>query len=318
MLQQTTVAAVGPYFMRFLKRWPTVEALAKAELEEVLQMWAGLGYYRRARNLHACAQKIVAEYEGFFPSEEKELLILPGLGAYTAAAIRAIAFDLPANVVDGNVERVVARLFNVQTPLPQAKKEIRALALTLLPSGRFGDYAQALMDLGATLCSPRSPRCELCPWVGACSARLKGMAEALPRRAPKKPKPLRRATAFVALDEKGRVFLRKRPSQGLLADMMETPSTPWEEGLAISWPKAKALAPFPAKWKLLSGLVHHTFTHFDLELSVAFAVISKPPLNVGGVWMSREKLGAAALPSVMRKVLRHGLLRRSEEKGGKR
>lgn len=301
MLQQTTVAAVSPYYAKFLKRWPTVQSLAQSELDQVLQMWAGLGYYRRARNLHACAQWIAWERGGVFPFEEKELLRLPGLGPYTAAAIRAIAFDLRANVVDGNVERVMARLFNVQTPLPAAKKELRGLAETLLPSSRFGDYAQALMDLGATVCSPQNPKCALCPWGSACLAKKEGRPDVLPRREAKKSKPLRRAIAFVAWNEKGEVFLRQRPFSGLLAGMMEVPSSDWEENLRPAWPKMRSKAPFPAEWKLLKGLVHHTFTHFDLELSVAVATISGP--RQGGVWVFETK--DQALPSVMRKILRH-------------
>ncbi len=302
MLQQTTVAAVGPYFMKFVKRWPTVRSLAAASQDEIYQMWAGLGYYRRAKNLHLCAKELA---KNGFPKTEKGLLNLPGIGPYTAAAIAAIAFDQRANVVDGNVERVVARLFNIRQALPQAKKKIRALAETLLPESRFGDYAQALMDLGATVCVPGKPKCGLCPWADVCAARAKGTAESLPRRAAKKAKPVRRGVAFVARDAKGAVFLRQRPETGLLAGMMEVPSTPWEEKPMPAWPKARAAAPFKASWRLLSGPVHHTFTHFDLELSVAVAKLSgrRPK----GLWVRPEDWGDQALPSVMRKVLRRAL-----------
>jgi len=301
MLQQTTVAAVGPYFMAFLKRWPTVKALAAADLDQVLQMWAGLGYYRRARGLHACARVIMETYGGLFPSDEKELRALPGLGPYTAAAIRAIAFDQRANVVDGNVERVMARLFTVSTPLPQAKKELTVLAETLLPKARYGDYAQALMDLGATVCTPKSPKCASCPWLRVCAAQAQDDPTAWPRRGKPKAKPVRRGLAFVAWNAKGCVFLQTRSDSGLLAGMMEVPSTAWTEGPMLSWAKARVQEPFSADWVVLSGLVHHPFTHFDLELGVAVATISGKPK---GLWVAPEDLQAQALPSLMRKVLR--------------
>ena len=197
MLQQTTVATVGDYFRRFVERWPTVEALAAAPLDDVLSAWAGLGYYARARNLHACAQAVAERHGGRFPEDEAGLLALPGIGPYTAAAIRAIAFDQPASAVDGNVERVIARLFAIETPLPDAKPEIHARAAELVPQQRAGDYAQAMMDLGATVCTPRNPRCVICPLMDGCRARQLGIAEELPRRAPKADKPTRRGLAFV-------------------------------------------------------------------------------------------------------------------------
>lgn len=312
MLQQTSVAAVEGYFRRFVRKWPRLKELAAADLDEVLAMWAGLGYYRRARGLHACAKILVEEYRGVFPASEVELRKLPGFGPYTAAAVAAIAFDQKANVVDGNVERVVARLFAVQTPLPTAKKDLKALAATLLPESRFGDYAQALMDLGATVCVPRNPKCSLCPWQGVCQGRKNGIASELPRREEAKPKPLRRAFIFVAFDPRGRVFLQKRPTQGLLGGMLEAPSTPWTEKKALSWAKAKGLAPFKASWRLLSGGVHHTFTHFDLELSVACAVLS-PSERREGFWLAEKELDKAALPSVMHKVLRYARAQRERE-----
>lgn len=312
MLQQTTVTAVAPYFIKFLGRWPTLASLAAASLDEVFQMWAGLGYYRRARGLHACAQALVNEHGGVFPSCEDELLDLPGIGPYTAAAIAAIAFDQRANVVDGNVERVMARVFNVQTPLPAAKKELKALAAANLPQARFGDYAQALMDLGATVCTPRSPKCGACPWKAACQARTLGTAETLPARLKPKAKPKRYATAFVAFDAKGRVLLRQRPPEGLLASMMEVPSSPWQDGKELVWTQARRYAPVKGKWTLLPVRVYHTFTHFDLELGVA---VADKVAQASGKWVAQADLADEALPSVMRKVL---AVARAEVKQAKR
>ncbi|MDD3182037.1 MAG: A/G-specific adenine glycosylase [Alphaproteobacteria bacterium] len=300
MLQQTTVTAVAPYFIKFLGRWPTLADLAAASLDEVFQMWAGLGYYRRARGLHACAQTLVKEYDGVFPSSEDDLLKLSGIGPYTAAAIAAIAFDQRANVVDGNVERVMARLYNVETPLPKAKKEIKEHAAQNLPTLRYGDYAQALMDLGATVCTPRNPKCAVCPWQAVCQARILGCAEDLPVRLKAKPKPKRYATAFVLRDSKGRVLLRQRPPEGLLASMMEVPSTPWQEGKGLVWEAARRYAPIQGAWTLLSGNVYHTFTHFDLELCVA---VASGAGRVKGKWVKQADWETEALPSVMKKIL---------------
>ena len=304
MLQQTTVAAVGPYFIRFVGRWPTLASLAKASLDEVFQMWAGLGYYRRARSLHECATVLMRDYGGVFPQEYDELLKLPGLGPYTAAAVAAIAFDRRANVVDGNVERVMARVFAVMEALPKSKQKLKHLAAENLPTSRYGDYAQALMDLGATICTPRSPKCDACPWRGACRACALGIAESLPKREVKTAKPVRRAFAFVLQDKNGQYLLRKRPPKGLLASMMEIPSTPWNAGKKLAWGQAEGYAPAKTKWKLLSGVVHHTFTHFELELQVAVASVSGArALSVDGVWVKPSALADQALPSVMRKVL---------------
>lgn len=311
MLQQTTVAAVGPYYAKFLKKWPNLRALAQAELDDVLRMWAGLGYYRRARFLLACAQKLVRDDGGVFPRDEKALRALPGLGPYTAAAIRAIAFDLRANVVDGNVERVMSRLYAVSAPLPGAKKKLVALAEKMLPTERYGDYAQALMDLGATICAPQSPKCQACPWRGACRAYALGDPQDFPRRNKPKDKPVRRGVAFVAFDRQGGVFLRKRPEEGLLAGLMEVPSTPWLEAPMPTAAKAFLKAPFAARWRLLDGIVHHTFTHFDLELAVAVAAI---PRRSKGLWVAPEELDGQALPSAMRKVLRRAFRERKGER----
>ena len=309
MLQQTTVATVGDYFHRFVKRWPTVEALAAAPIDDVLSAWAGLGYYARARNLHACAQTVVAQHAGKFPEDEAGLLALPGIGRYTAAAIRAIAFDHPASAVDGNVERVIARLFAIETPLPDAKIEIAARAAELVPNERAGDYAQAMMDLGATVCVPKSPRCVICPLMQGCKGRARGLAEELPRRAPKREKPTRRGLAFVLSRKDGAILLRKRPARGLLGGMDEVPSSAWREG-KLSLDEALKEAPVPANWKVLEGGVRHTFTHFHLELVVAHATATTSrlaKLSPGTAWVTLDKLTERALPTVMRKIIAHAV-----------
>ena len=309
MLQQTTVATVGDYFRRFVERWPTVEALAAAPIDEVLSAWAGLGYYARARNLHACALAVAGPHGGRFPGDEAALLALPGIGAYTAAAIRAIAFDQPASAVDGNVERVIARLYAIETPLPDAKTEIKARAARLVPAERAGDYAQAMMDLGATVCTPRNPRCVICPLMAACKARKAGLAEDLPRRAPKAVKPTRRGLAFVLSRKDGAILLRKRPAKGLLGGMDEVPSSPWREG-KLATDKALGDAPVPARWQILDGLVRHTFTHFHLELTVARATATTgglAKLAPGTSWCTVDRMTERALPTVMRKVIAHAV-----------
>lgn len=309
MLQQTTVAAVKPYYETFLERWPRVEALAAADLDEVLQAWAGLGYYARARNLHACARVVATEHGGRFPETAAALKRLPGIGDYTAAAIAAIAYGARAVVVDGNVERVIARRFAVEEPLPGAKPRLRALAETLTPGERPGDYAQAVMDLGATICIVRQPRCAICPWMADCAGRRAGIAETLPRRAPKAERPTRHGAAFWISDGAGAVLLRRRPEAGLLGGMMEVPSTEWAEA-PPSLAAARSAAPFAAAVEPLPGLVRHTFTHFHLELAVlAGRVEGKAPGSGAeeGVWVAVERLGEQALPSLMRKVAAHAL-----------
>lgn len=305
MLQQTTVAAVAPYFRRFLERWPDIRSLAAAPVEEVMREWAGLGYYARARNLHACA-KVVAEWrDGKFPEDEEALRKLPGIGDYTAAAIASIAFGRKANVVDGNVERVMARLFAVTEPLPKAKARLKQLSATLTPDHRPGDYAQATMDLGATICTPRNPACGICPWMGACRARALGIEAGLPAKAEKAERPTRFGLAFWTMRKDGAILLRRRPPEGLLGGMMEIPSTAWRDS---AWPldEAQAQAPLPAQWRLLPGLVRHTFTHFHLELAVA-AGKAGPNAVARGIWCPLDQLGDQALPSVMRKIVRHAL-----------
>jgi A/G-specific adenine glycosylase len=308
MLQQTTVATVRPYFARFTARWPTVAALAAAPLDAVLVAWAGLGYYARARNLHRCAGEVVARHGGRFPDQEAALRQLPGIGDYTAAAIAAIAFNRPAVVMDGNIERVMARLFAVTDPLPGAKPRLKALAASLTPSHRAGDYAQAAMDLGATLCTPKKPACALCPWRPACAAAAAGIAETLPRKAAKSVRPQRQGVAFWLRNQEGAVLLRRRPEKGLLGGMMEFPSTPWRAA-PWSWSEALALAPVAAGWRPLAGLVTHVFTHFQLQLTVASATLPPGRPLPDGAWCAPADLSQQALPSLMHKLARHALER---------
>lgn len=307
MLQQTTVVTVGPYFQDFTRRWPTVRDLASADLDDVLRAWAGLGYYARARNLHRCAQAVARDHSGRFPDDEAQLRQLPGVGPYTAAAIAAIAFDRPATAMDGNVERVVARLFDVRDPLPGIKPVLRDLAAGLVPDLRPGDYTQALFDLGATICTPRKPRCMICPVADLCRARAAGSAEAIPAKAQKQAKPIRRGTAFFLTDAAGSVLLRRREEKGLLGGMMEVPSTPWGP-VADPVAAAAAQAPLSAPaWQALPGLVRHTFTHFELELTVLIGRVAAVPAPAGCRWVPADRLGDEALPTVMRKVVRHAL-----------
>jgi A/G-specific adenine glycosylase len=301
MLQQTTVATVGPYFERFVERWPDLGALAAAPLDDVLHAWQGLGYYARARNLHKCAGQVAAALGGVFPDTEEALRKLPGIGPYSAAAIAAIAFDKPASPVDGNIERVLARLHALETPLPAAKPELRNLARALTPTKRPGDHAQALMDLGATVCTPKSPDCGRCPWRPDCRAEALGLAAELPRRAARKRRPTRYGTVFWALTRDRRVLVRRRPEKGLLGGMMEFPSTPWEAGKQTTENRL-----FEADWRPLAGEVNHTFTHFHLVLDILLAE------NVGdgvfdGRWHPLDALDQLALPTVMKKVARHAL-----------
>jgi A/G-specific adenine glycosylase len=310
MLQQTTVTAVAPYFARFIERWPNVEALAAAPLDDVLKSWAGLGYYARARNLHACARTVVQLHRGGFPSAEAELAELPGIGPYTAAAVAAIAFGARTAAVDGNVERVVARLFALEQELPAAKPHIRALAAGLVPPRRTGDFAQAMMDLGATICTPKRPACALCPWMKACRAHRGGDPATFPRRARKREGLLRRGAAFVALRVDGCVLMRSRPPKGLLGGMTEVPTTQWAHDFAADQAlrQAPRLERAKPKWRRLPGAVSHVFTHFPLELVVYRAEIpvgaSAP---AGARWIPLVELGGEALPSLMRKVVAHAL-----------
>ncbi|WP_342729113.1 A/G-specific adenine glycosylase [Bradyrhizobium sp. B097] len=308
MLQQTTVRAVGPYFEKFLSRWPDVTALGRASLDDVLRMWAGLGYYSRARNLHACAVAVLNNHGGAFPDTEDGLRALPGIGPYTAAAIAAIAFDRRTMPVDGNIERVVSRLYAIEEALPQAKPPIKKMAATLLGPSRAGDSAQALMDLGATICTPKKPACALCPLNDDCAGRARGDQETFPRKAPKKSGTLRRGAAFV-VTRGGELLVRSRPDKGLLGGMTEVPGSQWLAGQQ----DAAALAQAPelkgvTRWHRKTGVVTHVFTHFPLELVVYTA--SVPPRTrapEGMRWVPVATLDGEAFPNVMRKAIAHGL-----------
>ncbi|HEY6905703.1 MAG TPA: A/G-specific adenine glycosylase [Candidatus Acidoferrales bacterium] len=322
MLQQTGVKTVGPYFEKFLARWPDVAALACASLEEVLRMWAGLGYYSRARNLHACAVAVMRDHGGRFPDSEEDLRALPGIGPYTAAAIAAIAFDRTTMPVDGNIERVVSRLFAVDEPLPQAKPLIRKLAASLLSEttasgtrpragdekSRAGDLAQALMDLGSSICTPKKPACVLCPLTERCVARTRGDQETFPRKAVKKSGELRRGAAFIVRrgDE---LLLRTRPEKGLLGGMTEVPGSDWlagqeNEAALKQAPRLKGVA----RWQRKAGVVNHVFTHFPLQLVVYTASVPAVTRAPKGMrWVKIAAVKDEALPNLMRKVIAHGL-----------
>ena len=302
MLQQTTVPHATAYFLDFTRRWPTVEALAAAPEAEVMAAWAGLGYYARARNLIACARTVASGHGGVFPDTEAGLLELPGIGPYTAAAIAAIAFDRSANVVDGNVERVMARLYAVETPLPTAKPELKSLAAALVTAERPGDWAQALMDLGAVICRPRSPLCDRCPLAEACRARLGGAPEGYPRKSPKADRPRRHGVAFVLTSE-DRVALVRRPPRGLLGGMLALPTIDWL-GARPTTEAAAAEAPIAQDWSSV-GPIEHVFTHFALTLEVwRGQARSRDPAYV---WLPLDE-AARSVPSVFLKALRAGLL----------
>ena len=307
MLQQTTVAAVKPYFAAFTDRWPTVEALAAAESVDVMAAWAGLGYYARARNLHACAKAVVADHGGHFPQTEAELRTLPGIGAYIGAAVAAIAFGEPATVVDANVERVVSRLRAIETPLPKARTEIRQITETLTPRNRPGDFAQAMMDLGATICTFRKPNCAICPLQSTCAAVQSDAAERFPVKTPKKPKPVRQGTAFW-IEKDDTVLLIRRPDRGMLGGMRALPSGPWEDASP-----GIAGAPLDIAWTPL-GAVRHVFTHFALELDIVAGHIldthglTEAPLD--GEWWPVDAIGDAGLPTVFAKAATLALAQR--------
>jgi A/G-specific adenine glycosylase len=292
MLQQTTVAAVRPYFEKFTSRWPTVEALASAVEADVMSAWAGLGYYARARNLIACARQVAADHDGRIPSTEAELLKLPGIGRYTAAAIAAIAFGRRAVVVDGNVERVVSRLFAVKEPLPGAKAKLYALTDSITPSEHCGDFAQAMMDLGATLCTPRNPSCSACPIAHLCEARQEGRPEAYPVKMPKSARPRRRGYAYW-LQHEDHVLLVRRPARGLLGGMLALPTGAW-----TAEPERGDGAPLAANWND-AGAVEHVFTHFALDLRLLCAEAEE---RSDGLWWPVERLGEAGLPTVFAKA----------------
>ncbi len=298
MLQQTTVAAVREYFRRFTDRWPTVRALAGAEDAKVMAEWAGLGYYARARNLLACARAVVDLHGGQFPRTSAALRSLPGIGPYTAAAIAAIAFDEPATVLDGNVERVMARLHAIEVPLPAAKPELTRLAAALTPALRPGDHAQAVMDLGATICTPRKPVCALCPWSGDCMARAAGIAETLPRKLAKAAKPVRHGRVWIARRDDGAWLLERRPAKGLLGGMLGWPGTNWD----VRGGDTTAAPPLAADWQPAVGTVRHTFTHFDLYLEVEIAHAAPLDHPLRGQFVAPQDFGPGDLPTVMRKA----------------
>ena len=319
MLQQTVAKAVVPYFAAFTARWPDVASLAAAADGEVMAAWAGLGYYARARNLIACARIVRDDHGGRFPETAAALAALPGIGAYTSAAIAAIAFDERVAAVDGNVERVVARLDGIATPLPKGKAEIRAAIESMVPEADAGAFAEAMMDLGATICTPKRPTCPRCPLAGRCRARAAGTQLAFPVRAAKPRRPLRRGHAYVALTGDGRVLLRRRPENGLLGGMMEVPGSAWTEapeagagagdaGAAAGVSDAGAAAPFAARWRQLSAPVEHGFTHFRLELAVHVAHLPAGRCAPeGAIWHPVATLAEAGLPRVMQKVVEAAL-----------
>ena len=298
MLQQTTVPHATPYFLAFAARWPTVGDLAAAADGEVMAAWAGLGYYARARNLLACARVVARDHGGVFPADEAALRTLPGVGDYTAAAIAAIAFDRPANVVDGNVERVMARLFAVETPLPGAKPALKRLAADLVTADRPGDWAQALMDLGSGVCRPRSPLCDVCPLTADCRARATGAPEAWPRRAAKATPPHRHGVAYRMI-RGGDVALVRRPPRGLLGGMLALPTTDWRAD-PFSQTEAVAAAPVRADW-IDKGSVEHVFTHFSLTLRVLEAAVAAD--DAAWMWTPTSE-AVASVPSVFAKALK--------------
>ncbi|TMV04905.1 A/G-specific adenine glycosylase [Ruegeria sediminis] len=295
MLQQTTVAAVRDYFHRFTARWPTVEALAAAPDEQVMGEWAGLGYYARARNLLKCARTVAGEMGGRFPASHDALRGLPGIGPYTAAAIAAIAFDQPETVLDGNVERVMARFHDIHDPLPAAKPLLKERAAALTPMRRPGDYAQAVMDLGATICTPRSPACGICPLRDPCLARASGTAAELPKKSPKKPKPTRHGYVYLARRGDGAWLMERRPDKGLLGGMLGWPGSDWTAAPAEA-------PPFGAEWQSLGEDVRHTFTHFHLVLKVRTAVLPDGLQPEGFKIVGKHEFRPSDLPTVMRKA----------------
>lgn len=295
MLQQTTIPHGTPYWFKFLELYPTVQDLAAAPLDDVLTHWAGLGYYARARNLHKCAILVTEAYGGEFPETKSELLKLPGVGDYTASTIAAICFNEPTSIVDGNVERVISRLHRVEAPLPKAKAIIRKLAATLADPERPGDYGQAVMDVGATVCTPRTPACETCPWADWCQAHRVGDMTDFPKKSPKKERPVRHGHAFVLVRD-GAVWLRRRDEAGLLGGMMEVPTSAWADDMPpLEWPVS-------ADWIRSATDVRHVFTHFELRLSVHTAQIADP-LDLEGRWVDIGDFENEALPSLFKKVL---------------
>jgi len=299
MLQQTTVQAVKPYFAKFLDRWPKVTDLAAAPSDDVMAAWAGLGYYARARNLKKCAEAVARDHDGIFPNTEDGLRALPGIGDYTSAAVAAIAFNRQSAVMDGNVERVISRLFAIDAPLPGSKPLMKQKVRELTPSDRPGDFAQAMMDLGATICTPKRPACALCPFRDDCLALSEHDPERFPVKAKKKDKPVRVGAAFVAVTDEGTILLRRRVETGLLGGMTEVPTTAWTA--RIDGGTGSEHAPFDADWQPC-GVITHVFTHFELRLSVYRSRIATADAPAGW-WVAVEELDEQALPTVMKKVI---------------
>jgi len=305
MLQQTTVAAVAPYYGEFLARWPDLHRLSCASQDAVLGAWAGLGYYSRARNLHRAAQILVTERRGIIPQTAAELRKLPGIGAYTSAAIAAIAFGERVAAMDANAVRVAARLFAFDEKLPEGKTKLGLLMQPLVPASRPGDFAQALMDLGSAICLPKKPHCSECPIARFCQARRRNLVDTLPRKEIERPRPLKRGAAFIAVDGIGSVYLVRRPENGLLGGMLQPPLGKWRAGFP-NRQTALAEAPFSGDWRRKPGLVRHGFTHFELDIHAYVARFHDRP-NGEGLWLNQVELKSAALPTVMRKVIAHAL-----------
>ena len=308
MLQQTTVATVKSYFENFITRWPTLENFAAAPLDDILHAWQGLGYYARARNMVKCAHVLVQDYRGQFPKTALELEKLPGIGPYTAAAVAAIAFEDAVTPVDGNVIRVLSRVFAIETPLPQSLPIIFEKAKNLTPPQRTGDFAQALMDLGATICTPRSPRCMLCPWQKYCQGFQQGIAETLPQKAPKTLKPWRHAVAYILHNDQEEIFFRRRPEKGLLGGMMEVPSTLWRSD---PWEifDAQTLSPFECHWDPEIRTAQHSFTHFHFDIKILHGKLKNSLAVTEHVedqsrWVKPEDFTKLALPTVIKKILK--------------
>lgn len=300
MLQQTTVATVSGRFGPFIERFPTLSSLAKAEESDVLHAWQGLGYYRRARALHAAARAVMRDHGGRLPETVDALLDLPGIGDYTAKAVAAIAFGIPVLPVDGNGVRVLARAFAIETPMPRAANEVRALAAAFEPCPRPADLAQALMDLGATVCRPRQPCCDRCPWNASCAGHQAGIAQSLPKKAAKGKRPLRQGVAFLLTRPDGAILFRRRPSDGLLGGLHELPSSQWQPA-PLDREMALEEAPSRSAWRFYDQPVRHVFTHFTLDLELAEATTDVPP---GGLWQAPGALDELALPTLMKKLLR--------------
>ncbi|AQX27639.1 MULTISPECIES: A/G-specific adenine glycosylase [unclassified Bartonella] len=297
MLQQTTVKTVKPYFKKFLKLWPDLFSLSRASQEDIMKAWAGLGYYSRARNLKNCATQLVKNHGGKFPQSVKILRTLPGIGDYTAAAIAAIAFGYPVAVVDGNVERVITRLFAITSVLPKAKPEIKEKTQEITDVKRPGDFAQAMMDLGSTICTPRKPSCLLCPLQSVCKATKMQAVEVFPIKAPKKERPLRTGAAFVAINENKQIYLEKRQHTKLLNGMTQIPNN-----IGINEENGLQNAPFSANWEL-KGQITHIFTHFSLKLNVYCADNIHGIKLENGWWCDIHHLTQEALPTVMKKAI---------------